>query len=826
MNTMSAVAEKQIFEKEIQQQQQQQQSKVFSFDRSFQEKIVQACLVDRLWASQFSEVLDVNYFQFPYLKLIAFEYFQYHNKYKEFPSFELLLNILKDKLKSDKDSLLREQIKSFLVKVKDNEDLGDLGYVKDKSLDFCKKVGLQKALEQSVDLLETEKYEKIVDLIKNAITAGNSNTPGLDLFSDVDARYSETFRKTVATGVMELDQRKILNGGLGAGELGVVIAPTGCHAKGTLILMHDGSTKKVENILVGDQLMGPDSKSRTVLKLVRGKEKMYEIIPIKGESFVVNENHMLSLKRTNDGTSLSGNIVNISVKDYLKQSKTFKHCHKLWRTGVDFDRNSPTGISPYALGLLIGDGWLSEKRIELTTADAEIAAEFINEVHKMGNEVSVHPMKDNKAIGYYIIKGEKELGIAGKNHVKNKLNLLGLLNTNSGNKFIPYAYKCAPKKDRLELLAGLIDTDGYCSHNCYEYVSKSKQLAEDVQFIARSLGLMANLADKIVNNEQYWRVTISGDTYQIPSRLTRKQCNVRNQKKNVLLTGFSVKELEEDDFYGFSITDDHLYLTGDFIVNHNCGKSHVLVHLGAQALKQGKNVLYYSYELNERAIGIRFDSHLLEINSTDCYEQREKIKKFYEENSENLGRLKVKYYPTGSATVNTIRSHVEKLGIQEKFRPDLILIDYAGIMRSTEKYELLRLELKKVYEELRSLANELDVPIWTASQSNKEGADKDVVDLTNMAEAYGQAHVADFILGLSRKSADKSTGYGNIFVAKNRAGMDGVKYHIHLDTGKSLLRVITEDEIRNISTEEEDVSEDSMKFLRRRFKEMQRKNDR
>jgi len=481
---MSAVAEKQIFEKEIQQQQQQQQSKVFSFDRSFQEKIVQACLVDRLWASQFSEVLDVNYFQFPYLKLIAFEYFQYHNKYKEFPSFELLLNILKDKLKSDKDSLLREQIKSFLVKVKDNEDLGDLGYVKDKSLDFCKKVGLQKALEQSVDLLETEKYEKIVDLIKNAITAGNSNTPGLDLFSDVDARYSETFRKTVATGVMELDQRKILNGGLGAGELGVVIAPTGA------------------------------------------------------------------------------------------------------------------------------------------------------------------------------------------------------------------------------------------------------------------------------------------------------------------------------------------------------GKTHVLVHLGAQALKQCKNVLYYSYELNERAIGVRFDSHLLEINSTDCYEQRERIKKFYEENSENLGRLKVKYYPTGSATVNTIRSHVEKLGVQEKFRPDLIIIDYAGIMRSTEKYELLRLELKKVYEELRSLANELDVPIWTASQSNKEGADKDVVDLTNMAEAYGQAHVADFILGLSRKSADKSTGYGNIFVAKNRAGMDGVKYHIHLDTGKSLLRVITEDEIRNISTEEEDVSEDSMKFLRRRFKEMQRKNDR
>jgi len=480
MNTMS----EQVTNSELEVSSTDTQGKVFSFDRNFQEKIVQACLVDRLWASQFSEVLDVNYFHYPYLKLVAYEYFQYHTKYKEFPSFDLLLNILKDKLKNDKDSLIREQIKSFLVKVNDNQDLGDLGYVKDKSLDFCKKIGLQRALEQSVDLLETEKYEKIVDVIKNAITAGNSNTPGLDLFSDIDARYSETYRKTVATGITELDSRKILNGGLGAGELGICIAPTGV------------------------------------------------------------------------------------------------------------------------------------------------------------------------------------------------------------------------------------------------------------------------------------------------------------------------------------------------------GKSHFLVHIGASALKQGKNVLHYTYELNERAVGIRYDSHLIGINSIECYEHREKIKKYYEDNNDNLGRLKVKYYPTGTATINTIRSHVEKLAIQENFRPDIVIIDYAGIMRSTEKYDLLRLELKKIYEELRSLANELDLPIWSASQSNKEGADKDYVDLTNMAEAYGQAHVADFILGLSRKSLDKSTGYGSVFIAKNRNGIDGVKYHVHLDTSRSTLRIVTEDELRNIQPQDDEETEDSMKFLRKRFKEIQKKSDR
>ncbi len=796
--------------------------KHFSFDKSFQEKIVQAFLIDRNWAGQFAEVLDINFFQFAYLKKIADTYMSYNKKYKEFPSMQLLAQIIASELKNPSDSILRSQIHDFLLRVEENNDLGDLGYVKEKSLDWCKRAGLQKALEASIEFIETEKYEKVVETIKSAINAGNEHSPGLELRDDVDARYSETFRRTVSTGVKQLDDKKILNGGLGAGELGVVVAATGCHAKGTIILMYDGSTKKVEDVLVNDKLMGPDSKPRVVLQLARGKEKMYEISPIKGESFIVNENHILSLKRTNDGTSLAGSTVNITVKDYITESKTFKHCHKLWRTGVDFEKNSPTGISPYVLGLLIGDGWLSEKRIELTTADAEIASEFINEVHRMGNEVSVHPKKDNKAVGYYVVKGEKEFGVAGKNHVKNAIYSLGLLNSNSENKFIPYAYKCAPKKDRLELLAGLIDTDGYCAHNCYEYVSKSKQLAEDVQFIARSLGLMANLADKTINNEQYWRVNISGDTHQIPCRLKRKQCNIRIQKKNVLLTGFSLKELSEDDFYGFALTDDHLYLTGDFMVHHNTGKSHLLTHFGAQALLQGKNVLHYTFELNERAVGIRYDSHLLDIDSIDCYDNKDKIKKFYEDNVETLGRLKIKYYPTGTATINTLRAHIDKLA-NEAFRPDVLIIDYAGIMRSTEKYELLRLELKKIYEELRGFANEIDIPVWTASQSNKEGANKDYVDLTNMAEAYGQAHVADFVLGLARKSMSKSTGYGNIFIAKNRAGIDGVQFQIHLDTARSKLRILTEEEFNKLKSDQEELEDGNLKnFFREKIREYQK----
>jgi replicative DNA helicase len=464
--------------------------KVFTFDRVFQEKIVQAMLVDRLWAGQFAEVLNIDFFQFAYLKLVASKYLDYYEKYREFPSMELLLNILVEDLSHNKDTVLRDQIKAFLHRVESNQDLGDLSYVKDKSLEFCRKAGLHKAFEESVELLDTEKYEHIVDIIKKAISAGNVNTPGLNLFNDIDARYSETYRRTIGTGIPILDDRKILNGGLGGGELGVVIAPTGV------------------------------------------------------------------------------------------------------------------------------------------------------------------------------------------------------------------------------------------------------------------------------------------------------------------------------------------------------GKTHVLVHLGAAALRQGKNVLHYSYEISERATCIRYDSNMLQIDSIECYEHKEDIRKFYEENKENLGQLRVKYYPTGTATVNTLRSHMDKLAMTENFRPDMIIIDYAGIMRSTEKYELLRQELKRVFEDLRTFANECDVPVWTAVQSNKDGADKEYVDLTNMAESYGQAHVADFVLGLNRRSANKSTGYGNIFVAKNRNGIDGLQYYVHLDTARSTLRVLTDDEVTQMKSQadidasdaDNGIDNGTLSFLRKRFKDISRRD--
>ena len=139
------------------------------------------------------------------------------------------------------------------------------------------------------------------------------------------------------------------------------VAPTGCHAPGTPILMFDGSIRPVEDISVGDQLMGPDSTPRTVLELHHGQDAMVEVRPIKGDPFVVNTGHILTLVKVSEGTCGShaysapaGSIIDIGVEEYRRRSANFRHLHKLFRVGADFPARAAPTLDPYFLGLLIG----------------------------------------------------------------------------------------------------------------------------------------------------------------------------------------------------------------------------------------------------------------------------------------------------------------------------------------------------------------------------------------------------------------------------------------------------------------------------------------
>ncbi len=225
---------------------------------------------------------------------------------------------------------------------------------------------------------------------------------------------------------------------------------------------------------------------------------------------------------------------------------------------------------------------------------------------------------------------------------------------------------------------------------------------------------------------------------------------------------------------------------GVVIAPTGAGKSMALVHLGAQVIKEGKNVVYYTLELQDTVVASLFDSCITSVKLQDLHSFKDLI---YDQVKELEGKLIVKEYPTKSANVNKLKQHLEKLR-RSGFEPDLICVDYGDLLQPISSYKEKRIELETIYEDLRGMAQEFECPVWTASQTNRSGLNAEVVTMESISEAFNKCFVADLIFTLSRTITDKNNNTGRIFVAKNRNGPDGIVYPIFMDTSNIKIDVL------------------------------------
>jgi hypothetical protein len=225
---------------------------------------------------------------------------------------------------------------------------------------------------------------------------------------------------------------------------------------------------------------------------------------------------------------------------------------------------------------------------------------------------------------------------------------------------------------------------------------------------------------------------------------------------------------------------------GVVIAPTGAGKSMALVHIGAQALIAGKNVIYYTLELSDTVVGSRFDSCITNVPLNSLKTFKEEI---YEKIQELEGKLIVREYPTKSASPVTLRNHLEKV-ITRGFKPDVIIVDYADLLRPTSGLREKRHELETIYEQLRGLAQEFKCCLWTASQTNRSGLNAEVITMESISEAFNKCFVADFIFSISRTAEDKLAKTGRIFVAKNRNGPDGQIFPIFMSTDNITIKVL------------------------------------
>jgi len=238
---------------------------------------------------------------------------------------------------------------------------------------------------------------------------------------------------------------------------------------------------------------------------------------------------------------------------------------------------------------------------------------------------------------------------------------------------------------------------------------------------------------------------------------------------------------------------------GVVIAPTGAGKSMVLVHLGAHALMNGKNVVHYTLELADTVVANRYDSCITGYHLNEITVFKEQI---YDKLQDLPGKLIVKEYPTRSAGVQTIKNHIEKMRNQD-FVPDLIIVDYADLLKPEgSSKEEKRHQLEAIYEELRGISQESKCPLWTASQTNRSGLNAEVITMEAISEAFNKCFVADFIFSVSRTIDDKSINSGRIFIAKNRNGPDGLIYPIFMDTSnvniKVLPKVLTSEEMEDV----------------------------
>ena len=362
-----------------------------------------------------------------------------------------------------------------------------------------------------------------------------------------------------------------------------------CLGKDTKVLMYDGSLKYVQDIVVGDKLMGIDSTPRKVLKLYQGRDQLYWIRQARGVDYKVSRNHILSIKETTKekrksvtvsytpykqkrvyiGHENPYTLINISLQDYMKKSKRWKRRYKGWKiAGVAF-KEKKLNIDPYFIGYWLGDGTCGSANV--TTAEKEIV-KYLKSFSKKYN-THVVKIKCDK-YGYALSKNK---GTGKTNEIKTHLKYYGILK----NKRIPQDFLINSYENRMQLLAGLIDSDGYTSksHKGTCIITQiRKALAEDILFLVRSLGFYATFKcydakmkrkDGTVYVTKSYKVEFSGGILsEIPLLLERKRA-VSKSTKGRYFSSFEVEKAEYGDYYGFELSGDKLFLLEDLTVTHN-----------------------------------------------------------------------------------------------------------------------------------------------------------------------------------------------------------------------------------------------------------------
>lgn len=573
-------------------------------------------------------------------------------------------------------------------------------------------------------------------------------------------------------------------GGWIPGKVTTIAARSGvgkCLGYGTLVVLSDGSLKPVQELKVDDCLLGIDGKPNKIVSTVSGKDNMFRIHQSKGISYEVNSVHMLSLT---DGTKK----VNIPLNEFLAYNTNVQYDLRGYKEVGKFPEKE-LEFPPYLLGLWLGDG--KSTGTIIYNVDQEVL-DYCLDYHNLPNtRVQIRQAKTVKQIEFTsettLYTGHGATRYKEPNYFKQFLLKYDLWN----NKHIPLIFLTASQEQRLELLAGLIDTDGSVASGGYEITQKNKQLSDQIVYLCDSLGFTTHQSVKVVRGVTYFRLYISGNGLnEIPVRISRKILALKDIR-NKSLSRIKVEPLGIGDYYGFTLeNEDRRFFLSDFTVTHNTALT-VPMFDAAGRVQNGKRAefLFFTWEMESSYLVDRqvcykvgITNHMLTQgaklfgeNTWDkvkgVYRDVEKLPVLYQEMSTNINVV--------SATVlEFVQQCKEKEKVEGiKIQP-VVVVDYIG-MAQFEGSGLRTYGIADFMNGAKKLANQTGASFCIFAQINRGADEKDTPQRSDISDSQSIEMASDNLVLLHRPE------YNNIATITDPATGDQIE-----SKNKMLLRVL------------------------------------
>ena len=751
----------------------------YPYDRGFQDSLLTLMAKEPTFLPSYSEVIRPEYFHDEAPSILARILLDSFSEAGVVPRAAVVKRDVVDYLGKVKlDAPVRRELETLANSVYD-ANLSDIPEdVTRRTVEFGKHRLLQAVTIQAGEMLSggapsDEIWEMLDGFRQHGSTGGTEIVDlGAKLRDGVNlVRASSIYaaHAKVSTGFPTLD--RMMNGGIGRRQLMAVMGFTNmgkCVRRGTLVVKFSGEVVKVEDVEVGDQLMGMDSTPREVLALLNGVGRMYKVIPNKGDPWYCNDDHVLTLVNNHKKWTVAGippgDVGDVHIQEYLGLTATQKHVLKQFQVegGVVFPpmEIGPMRVSPYFLGVWLGDGTKALDGVAVTKADAEIEHACRLEAEKFSLRVRTCISEKTLCPTYHLV---------GQQGVNNPL-LDELRILMSGGVRIPPQYLRGSRSVRLQVLAGLLDTDGHLLGNGgFEFTQKNTLISEDIQFLARSLGFRVTRSRKEVKGVAYERLRILGPVDDIPTRVPRKKSKHGTKKRNSLRTGFRVEVVEDDEFFGFELDRDHRFLLGDFTVTHN---SMFLVNLGVSALKQRLPVVHISVgEMEEEDMLARYGARLTGIDINDIAGDADIQGEYDAKIEEIFGMLEpqilFKYVPPYTP-VSTVRGILSRIKYKEGIDPVVVLIDNADELSSSKRSEEKYDEQGYVYTDLKSVAHDFDVAMMVDTQTNRFGGKAYIAGMDVMGESHRKSKKLDGLFSLNQSQEEQLTSILRIHAVKGR----------------------------------------------------------